>query len=182
MANQRQAEKDMALAGQDAARKIAEETSRAARTVTDTGANVARAGADMMQRNTETVQQAWESGSKLTSKVAERSMDQFARAFGITNAQHAAQQSSRNMETIAQSGTILASGMQTMWREWLDFARNRTEQNFSRFDALLKCRTPQELLAAQSDMVRDNIWRTWFKAASVSRTYRCKWRMRRSEK
>jgi hypothetical protein len=159
MANQRQAEKDMAHAGQDAARKIGEETSRAARTVTDTGANVARAGAEMIQRNTETVQQAWESGSKITSKVTERSMDQFARAFGITgeNAQHAAQQSSRNLETIVQSGTILANGMQTMLREWLEFARKRTEQNFGRFDALLHCRTPQELLAVQSEMVRDNL-------------------------
>ena len=127
--------------------------------MTDTGANVARAGADMISRNTETVQQAWDSGSKITSKVTERSMDQFARAFGITgeNAQHAAQQSSRNLETIVQSGTILASGMQNMLREWLDFARKRTEQNFSRFDTLLSCRTPQELLAAQSDMVRDNL-------------------------
>jgi phasin family protein len=159
MANPRQAEKDMGQMGHEATRKMAEETTRAARTAADVGANAARAGADMFQRNAETVQQAWQSGTEVATRLTERSMEQFARAFGISgeSTQHAAQQSSRNLESIVQSGTILASGMQNISREWVDFARKRMQQNLNHADALANCRTPQELWAAQSDLVRDNL-------------------------
>jgi hypothetical protein len=159
MANPRQAEKDMGQMGHDATRKVAEETSRAARTAADLGARATGAGADMMERSAETVQQAWQSGATMATQLTERSMEQFARAFGITgeSAQHAARQSSRNLESIVQSGTILANGLQNISREWLDFARNRMQQNLNRADSLLNCRTPQELLAAQSDLLRDNL-------------------------
>ena len=86
-------------------------------------------------------------------------MEQFARAFGITgeNTQQATEQSSRNLESIVQSGTILAGGMQSISRELFNFARKRVEQNLHRVDALASCRSPQEILAAQSDLVRDNL-------------------------
>jgi hypothetical protein len=159
MANPRQAEKDVSQAGQDVARKIAEETSRAARTAADAGAGATRAGADMIARNAETIEQAWQSGSEMAAQLTERSMEQFARAFGITgeSAQHATQQSARNLESIVQSSAILAGGVQNISREWLDFARKRVQQNLQRVDALVNCRTPHELLAAQSDLVRDNL-------------------------
>jgi phasin family protein len=159
MANPRQAEKDASHAAQETTRKITEETTRAARTAADAGVGAARAGADMLQRNAESVQHAWESGSKMTTELTERSLERFARAFGIggESAQQAAEQSSRNLEAIVHSGTILAGGMQSISREWLDFARKRVEQNLHRADALANCRTPQEIMAAHSDFMRDNL-------------------------
>ena len=160
MANQqRQAERDAGQAAHDATRKIAEETSRAARTAADVSVSATRAGADTMQRNAETVQQAWQTGTEMATQLTERSMEQLARAFGITgeSSQHASQQSSRNLESIVQSGTILASGMQNISREWFEFARKRMQENLNRADALASCRTPQELMAAQSDLLRDNL-------------------------
>jgi hypothetical protein len=113
----------------------------------------------MFQRNTETAQHAWESASKMASQLIEQSMQRFARTFGIAgeNAQQATQQSSRNIEAIVQSGTIIAGGMQSISRELFDFARKRMEQNLHRADAVMTCRTPAELIAAQSDLVRDNL-------------------------
>jgi phasin family protein len=163
MANPRQAEKDMSQgaqqATQEATRKMAEDTSRAARTAADAGAGAARAGADMVQRNAETVQQAWESGSKMAGQLTERSMERFARAFGMSGegAQQATEASSRNLESIVQSGTIFAGGLQSISREWFDFARKRIEQNMHRVDELAAWRTPHEMLAAQSEFVRDNL-------------------------
>jgi phasin family protein len=173
MANPRQAEKEVSQVGQqagqaaqeatrnaqEASRKMAEETSRAARTVADAGAGAARAGADMVQRNTETVQQAWESGSKMAGQLTERSMERFARAFGMSgeSAQQATEQSSRNLECFVQSGTIFAGGWQSISREWFELARKRMEQNMHRAEQLATWRTPQEMLAAQSDLVRDNL-------------------------
>lgn len=159
MANPRQVERDVNEVSKETARKIAEETSRAARTAAEAGAGVARAGADMVQRNVEGVQHAWVSGSKTAGQLIEQSMDRFARNFGFAGgtAQQATEQSSRNLESIVQSGTILAGGMQSISRELFDFTRKRMEQNLHRADALLSCRTPQEILAAQSDLVRDNL-------------------------
>jgi hypothetical protein len=156
---ERQAEREATEATKDTARKIAEETSRAARTAADAGAGAARAGADMVQRNTETAQHAWESGSRMASELIEQSMQRFVRTFGIAgdNAQQATQQSARNVESIVQSGTVIAGGMQNISRELIDFARNRMEQNLQLADAVMGSRTPQEFMAAQSNLVRDNL-------------------------
>jgi hypothetical protein len=143
----------------ETSRRIADETSRAASTAADAGAGAARAGADMIQRNAETVQHAWESGSKMATNLAERSAERFARACGISGeaAQQATEQSSRNLESIMQSGTILAGGMQSISLELMNFARKRMEQCMHRVDALASCRTPQEVVAVQSDLIRDNL-------------------------
>jgi phasin family protein len=159
MANPRQAEKELSRAAQETARKTVEETRRAAQAAADTGAEAARAGAEFMQRNAATMQDAWKSGSKMASQLTERSMEGFARAFGISGdrAEQAAEQSSRNLECIVQSGTILAGGMQNITREMFELASKRVEQNLHRINALASARTPQEILAAQSDLVRDNL-------------------------
>jgi hypothetical protein len=140
---------------QDATRKMADETSRAARTMADVSERTARAGADLVQRNAEAIQQAWQSGSEL----ATRSTEQFARALGVTGeeAQNARQQSLRNLEALAQSNTTLAQAGQKISLECFEFARKRMAHNLDWFDAFMRCRTPQELAAIQSDFVRDNL-------------------------
>jgi len=159
MANPRQAEREMIHATQEATRKMAEETTRAARTAADASASATRAGADMVARNAEAVEQVWQSGSEMAAQLTERSMDQFARACGISgeSAQQATQQSARNLESIVQSGTILAGGMQNISREWLAFIQKRMQQNLQRFEALANSRTPQEVMAVQSELVRDHL-------------------------
>jgi hypothetical protein len=140
---------------QDTTRKMADETSRAARTMADVSERTARTGADLVQRNAEAIQQAWQSGSEL----ATRSTEQFARALGITGeeAQDARQQSLRNLEVLAQSNTTLAQAGQKISLECFEFARKRMAHNLDWFDAFMRCRTPQELAAVQSDFVRDNL-------------------------
>jgi phasin family protein len=159
MANPRQAERDLNEAAHESTRRATEETGRAARAAADTGASAARTGADLLQRNAETMQEAWKSGSKVASQLTKQSVEGLTRAFGITGepAEQAAAQSSRNLECIVQSGTVFAGGMQNISREMVEFARKRVEQNLHRIDTLANCRTPQEFLAAQSDLVRDNI-------------------------
>jgi hypothetical protein len=140
---------------QDTTRKMADETSRAARTMADVSERTARTGADLVQRNAEAIQQAWQSGSEL----ATRSTEQFARALGVTGeeAQNARQQSMRNLEALAQSNTTLAQAGQKISLECFEFARKRMAHNLDWFDAFMRCRSPQELAAVQSDFVRDNL-------------------------
>jgi phasin family protein len=159
MADTRQAERDMSQAARDTARKTAEQTSRAARAVTDAGAETSRLGAEMLQRNAETLQQAWDTGTKIASQFAEQSMKSLASAFGVPGeaGRNAAEQSTRNLESIAQSGTVITNGMQAISREMVEFARKRMERNMERVDALTNCRTPHDVVEAQTEFARDNL-------------------------
>jgi phasin family protein len=159
MANPRQDERPANPAGHDATRKTSEEAARAARTIADAGEHAARASADTIQRNAEAAQQAWQTASDMATKLTGRSADQLARVLGLSGeeAQQAAQQSSRNFGAIMQSSMVLSQGAQNISREWFDFARKRMDENLNLLEALTRCRTPQDIAAVQSNVVRDNL-------------------------
>jgi phasin family protein len=165
MANPRQDEK-IAHAYQSAqettrraGEKAAEQASRVGRAAADAGENMARAGADLLQHNAETVQNAWQCGLDIATKMTEHSTDHFARTFGLSGdeAQQAMQQSARNVEALLQSTNVLARGIGGMSREWFEFLRSRMDHNLNRVDDLMRCRTPQDFAALQSELVRDNV-------------------------
>jgi len=159
MANPRQDTHEAGKSAQEATKRMTEESGRAGRRMADVGEQTARAGADIAKRNAETLQQAWESGSELANDLTRRSTEQFARTFGFggEEVEKATQQSSRNLEAIAQSGSILAHGMQEVSRECFDLMRKSVARNFEWMDALARCRTPQELMAKQSEAARDGL-------------------------
>jgi len=105
------------------------------------------------------VQEALQSSAEIAARLTERSADQFGRVFGLPGeeAQKTAQKSSDNIDAIIHSSAALAEVSQSISREWVNFTRERIEQNFDRFEALLRCRTPQELTALQSELMRDNL-------------------------
>jgi phasin family protein len=47
--------------------------------------------------------------------------------------------------------------MQNISTEWFGFVRKQVEQNVGTLDALMRCRTPQEFMAVQSDLVRGSL-------------------------
>jgi hypothetical protein len=114
-----------------------------------------RAGIEMFQRNAETVQHAIQSSTKLASTMAERSADQFGRAFGLSG--ELAEKPSRNIEAVVQSGTLVTEMMQRMFAECGDIARSRIERGFERMGALMRSRSPQDIIALQGEIVRDNL-------------------------
>jgi len=144
---------------QEAAREGTEQASRIAQVSTDASERAARAGTELLQRNAETIQEALQSSAEIAARLTERSADQFARVFGISGdeAFKAAQKSSDNLDAIIQSSSVLAGVGQSISREWVNFTRERMEQNFNRFESLLRCRTPQDLAAVQSEFLRDNL-------------------------
>jgi len=156
----RQAEKDMAEAGQETTRRAARSAAQTARSMTDAAERTARTGTDVLQRNSEQVRQTFEMGSDAAARIAERAFGQFARVFGVITgdgAQQATQQSARNVEAILHSSAIIADGVQTISREWLSFAQNRAERNMERLEALANCRSVQDCIAAHTDLVRDHL-------------------------
>jgi hypothetical protein len=115
-----------------------------------------RAGVELMQRNAETVQRAFQCGARLAARFTELSAGQFSRAFGISGAEvdDAMEKSTHNVEAIVQSGAMLT---EITLRLCEDIARARAERGFGRLDAFMQCRTPQDFTALQSELLRDNM-------------------------
>jgi hypothetical protein len=125
-----------------------------------------RAGMEMFQRNAEIVQRTLNYTAQLTSAMAERSFNQFGRGFRVSaeRADKGAQRSSNNMEGSSsnikapvQPGTIVTEMMQRMCVECCDIARARIERGFERMGALVRSRSPQDIIALQGEIVRDNL-------------------------
>src|SRR6266849_2644828 len=146
-----------------ASERTANEFAEGASRVKDAAARASdqamRASVEMIQRNAETVQHTLQCGAKLAARMTERSADQFGWAFGFSgeDAQRAAQKSSRNLEAIVQSSTVLTEITHRLCEEWAEIARARLDRGFDRIDAFLQCRTPQDFAALQSELLRDNI-------------------------
>ena len=95
----------------------------------------------------------------ICERAGRAAVNQFGRALGLSadGTHTATQQSSENIDAIMQSSAIIIEVTQSISREWMDFARERIEQNLNRFDSLLHCRTPQDFAALQSELLRDNL-------------------------
>lgn len=157
-------------AGVDTFAQVAERSSRqlnegmglsdqSAEQMAEAGQRALRAGADAARHNAETAQQVTQSGLNMFTDVAERSVDQFARTFGFANrdADEVARRSSRNIEAVSESSAVLAQGMQDISREWMGLAKARLQKNLDAFEALMGCRSLQDVMAVHSDLMRDNL-------------------------
>jgi hypothetical protein len=144
-------------ASERTASEFAESASRVKDAAARASDQATRAGVEMFQRNAETAQHALKRGAKLASTMAERSASQLGRAFGFSGEELAAQRASRNIEAIVQASTIVTEMMQRMCEEWGNITRARIERGFDRIGALMQYRTPQDIAAFQSEVLRDNI-------------------------
>ena len=158
MANHpRQSERESNEAGQ-ATRRAAEQSTQNSRTMVEEAERTARAGAEAARRNAETMSSHWRSNSDLAGRIAERSIDRFSKMFGLGSdtARQTIERSSGNLQALMESTTIIAGGLQNVSGEWMRFVQSRFEDNMDHFDDLMGCRTLQECVARQTEMVRDN--------------------------
>jgi hypothetical protein len=150
----------------DASRKATSEAVRAVHSMTGetarAGEHAARAGADVLQRGMETTQEALQSSLKSASAVVERLTDQFTSALMPVGQQseELARRSSQNIEAVSEASTILARGVQDASREWLGLVQDRLEKNLDGFNELVRCRSVQDLITVQSDLMRDTLEQT----------------------
>jgi hypothetical protein len=162
MANPRQEEKSTQSVEdtiQRTSERTTEQTKRIGLAAAQAGEEVAKASANLLQQNAETLQNTLRFSMEMTTAILGRSTDQFGRAFGLSGdeAQRATERSARNAETILYSATAIAKGMDGVSREYLDFIRHQLDKSMDRMNELWRCRTPQDVAAVQSDVVRDTI-------------------------
>ena len=135
--NPRQAERESSDLGHET-RKATDQAGQTGRTMVDAAERTTRAGAEA---------------------IAQRSMEQFSKMFGLSGeaASETVQQSANNMQAVIESASIVAGGLQDIAGEWMRFAQTRLEQNLDHLDQLRECRSLQDCVALQTQILRDNL-------------------------
>lgn len=139
-------------------RATAIQTEQIGRTMSNTAEQTARAASKAFRQNAETFSSTWRESSEAANRIAERSMDQFSKICGLRgdNARQSVQQSATSVQTLLDSSTVVASGMQNVSGEWMRFVQKRVEENLRNFDDLMNCRSIPDCMAIQTRMMRDN--------------------------
>ncbi|KRP92775.1 Phasin protein [Bradyrhizobium yuanmingense] len=162
MANPRQEEKST-QSPEDTMRRAAERTAEQTRRIglatAEASEEVAQASSHLLQQNAEMLQNSWHFGVDMATVMLGRSADQLGRTFGVTGneTEQATERSVRNAEAIMYSTTAVVKGMNGVSREYFDFVRQQIERTMDRMNELWRCRTPQDLAAVQTDLMRDSI-------------------------
>lgn len=149
----------MANAAKNATQESATRVRAATNDAVEVGHQVTLAGADVARVGAETVQQTFQSSIEAAYKLAQHSADQMMQIFGLSGqaSEEFAQQSSENVQAIANTSTVLARGFQDISREWMRFTQARFDKNLERLASLSSCRTLPDLIAFQSDFLRENL-------------------------
>jgi phasin family protein len=85
--------------------------------------------------------------------------DQFTHVLGVSGpqAEELARRASQNIEAVSQASSVLTNGAQEISREWFDVMRERLAKNVEAMNRLAGCRSVQDLVTVQSEIVRDGL-------------------------
>jgi len=139
-----------------------EQIDRAAESVNKVADEMTRAGSDIARNGAETARQGLESGLNSTVDTFHRVTDQFTHVLGFVGPQseELARKSSQNIEAVSQASTVLTKGAQEISRAWFDAMRERIAKNLEAMNRLAGCRSVQDLVTVQSEIVRDGLGHT----------------------
>jgi hypothetical protein len=154
----RQEKTSAQAAARENIRSVSDMGSRMAGSAADLNQRAAQSGLEMIDKNKEAAQQLWESATELFAYCARRSTDQMGRVFGVSGdgAENVAHRTSRSFDALLQSGDAITSASRELCREWFDTTRRMIDATVGRTESLVGCRTPNELLAMQLEIMRDS--------------------------
>jgi len=149
------------LPAAEAEQSAADEAARAADAVVEEVAaaseDLTRASADATRHEVATTQDTLQVG--LNTAAQAFAADQVAKVVGFTGpeAEALARRSSETLQAVSQTTSVLARGAQEVSQQLLGLARERSRAAMEGLNRLAACRSVQALVAAQSDLLRDNV-------------------------
>lgn len=140
----------------------AREQGEAVQRVTEDVADTLRAGFEGTQTVVRAMQDAVQNSLGAMTEMTRRSTEQVPQVFrlGGGDAQGVVEQASENVRAVAQSGTVLARGVQEVTRECFELSRKQWQRNLDGLNQLARCRSMSDLVAAQSSLLRENLEQT----------------------
>jgi hypothetical protein len=153
------AAEEMRRSAEETTRRGSESAAQFGRSALEASERATHTGTDLIQQNADAMRRIWQSSLQMMSQMGGRSTEELARTFGLSGEEvrQAHDQSSRNVDAIVETSAVLTQGVQGIAREYFDFARKRIEHNLTSLNELARIRTPQQLAAFQSGIVRDNL-------------------------
>ena len=130
--------------------------------VADDVTSTVQAGAEGTQVMARTMQEAVQTSLSTASELARLSTDQAMQLFNTRkgDTRSLGDETSRNLQALAQSGTVLARGVQDVSREWFELSQKRLLKNLDGLSSLAQCRSVPDFMAVQTSLIRDNLEQT----------------------
>ncbi|ANY84279.1 hypothetical protein BB934_39340 (plasmid) [Microvirga ossetica] len=130
--------------------------------VGDDVTSTVQAGAEGAQVMARTMQEAVQTSLSTASELARLSTDQAMQLFNTRkgDARSLGDETSRNLQALTQSGTVLARGVQDVSREWFELSQKRLLKNLDGLSSLAQCRSVPDFMAVQTSLIRDNLEQT----------------------
>jgi phasin family protein len=140
-------------------RKAADQAARSAREMAGAAEHAARMGAEAAERNSDQLFSSWRGSADAASQMAERSLERWSKMFGLggEGSMQAFQRSFGNTQAVLETTTMLAEGFRDLSGHWTRFLQERAEHNLHHVERLMGSRSPQEWMALQSEMARDQL-------------------------
>jgi hypothetical protein len=130
------------------------------RDAAEAGRETIRSGGEAIGKTTERAGEAISQiAGDASQQMAKRAAEQFDQMFTrrIEVSQEVARHAQQNLEVLMQAGGVLASGFQSILREWADYAQSAVQRNVDGVNSLMRARTVQDLASAQSDLLASEL-------------------------
>jgi hypothetical protein len=130
------------------------------RDAAEAGRETIRSGGEAISKTTERAGEAISQiAGDASQQMAKRAAEQFDQMFTrrIEVSQEVARHAQQNLEVLMQAGGVLASGFQSILREWADYAQSAVQRNVDGVNSLMRARTVQDLASAQSDLLASEL-------------------------
>jgi hypothetical protein len=120
--------------------------------------NLQKAADDMrgtMERSVEKVADVADATREMAVQAVEK-FDQMS-AMQDKASKDLAGRTQQNLGVMIQTGNKLAEGYQSIMREWAEYTRNAMQCNIDGMNRIMRARTPQDLMAAQSELLNAEV-------------------------
>ena len=117
--------------------------------------NFAEASRDAGEAGRRGIEEAGEAGRRGAEQLRGAAEEAGQAASDIYT--RSARETAQGLEAAMKYGTVLASGMQTFWHEWIGCAQDVMQRNVDAVQNVLRSRSPSDFFAAQSDLLRDEM-------------------------
>jgi len=153
---------EAAQAAADTGARQAKEGVRAAEEVAAKTAEASRAAAkantDILRSQIETAQQAMRSSLEASARSFEGLTQNWTRTLGVAAPNpDLAERSAQNVQVVSEASSVLAKGAQDASRAWFELTQRAVRTNLEALGQFASCRSVQEVMAVQSNLLRDNL-------------------------
>ena len=151
---------DASQPGGQPVRKVVEATSRDMTRKNDGAAeqNLRKAAEDLrgtVRDASETVADTADVVRQVTGRATEQ-LGQMS-AMQDKASKELAGRTQQNLGVMMKTGVKLVDGYQAIMREWADYTRNAMQCNIDGMNSIMRARTPQDLIAAQSELLNAEV-------------------------